>query len=155
LKRSAILIILYALSLGNSLAQIILQSRRIENLEEEVSLSLKNLFKLQEKFPYLQEVPEWLGSAMVECARTYQDYGVDFFHLKTGIYYLTIVAVILMFLWKKPGFWLYVIAQILGVLAVFLAIGFNVVALGAALLVGLISYLFIRLYKKHFYVNLN
>jgi len=77
-----------------------------------------------------------------------------YYDLKTGVYYLTILAVCLMFMQKKIGFWIYLAAQLLAVFAVLYGYGITNVSFLAATLTLAASTLFVRLYKKLFYNKL-
>ncbi len=150
MKRTGGLITLLAISLGNSVAQLVIQSKKIATLEEDVANTLLDTYRHVNDHHTLENVPEWLGESFVTCARHYQDFGVDFFYLKTAIYFLTIASVILMFLRKKSGYNLYLIVQLITLLAIFYGLGFSSVPVIIALVSALFSVAFIVLYKKLF-----
>ncbi len=128
---------------------------RKDTLEEEVSNSLKTLYKMITDHPVLENIPEWLGMGVIESARHFQDYGVAFYDIKTAAYFLTIIAVIFMFIRKKVGFKIYVLAQIVSVFAVFYGLGLNSASIIATITTGLIALVFILLYKKWFLKEVN
>lgn len=137
------------------MAQLFIQSKRLAKLEEDVSQALMNLYTLISKQPFLEDFPDWIGTGAVEAAKHYQDFGVTFFHLKTSVYLLTIVAVVLMFLWKKIGFQLYVATQLFLIFSIIYGFGTNVAAIILAIMSGFICLIFILLYKKYFLIPLN
>ena len=154
MKRSIVLIILFALSLGSSIAQLFRLSRNIDLREEEVSHTLKTLYHSLGDNPLLENIPDWIGIGVIESARHFQNFGMTYYDLKTGVYYLTILAVCLMFMQKKIGFWIYLSAQLLAVFALLYALGITSASLLAATLTLAMSILFITLYKKLFYNKL-
>ena len=122
--------------------------------EEEVSHTLKSLYHSLGDNPILEKIPDWLGAGVIESARHFQDFGMAYYDLKTGVYYLTILAVCLMFLQKKIGFWIYLVAQLLAVFAILYALGITNVSFLAAMFTLAASTLFVTLYKKLFYNKL-
>jgi len=154
LTRSIVLIVLYALSAGSSIAQLFRLSRNRDMREKEVSNTLKNLYNSKGSNPELENVPEWFNAGVIESARHFQDFGMAYYDLKTVVYFVTILAIVLMFLQKKTGFWVYLLAQSLAVFAVLFALGINTISLLATALTALTSLLFIVLYKKLFYNKL-
>lgn len=122
--------------------------------EEEVSHTLKSLYHSLGDSPILEKIPDWIGAGVIESARHFQDFGMAYYDLKTGVYYLTILAVCLMFMQKKIGFWIYLVAQLLAVFAVLYGYGITNVSFLAATLTLAASSLFVRLYKKLFYNKL-
>ncbi len=145
---------LFALSLGSSIAQLFRLSRNRDMREEEVSHTLKSLYHSLGDNPILEKIPDWLGAGVIESARHFQDFGMAYYDLKTGVYYLTILAVCLMFMQKKIGFWIYLVAQLLAVFAVLYGYGITNVSFLAAMFTLAASTLFVTLYKKLFYNKL-
>ncbi|MFT4722821.1 MAG: hypothetical protein ACI897_000900, partial [Flavobacteriales bacterium] len=84
MKRSIVLIILFALSLGSSIAQLFRLSRNIDLREEEVSHTLKNLYHSLGDNPVLENIPDWIGIGVIESARHFQNFGMTYYDLKTG-----------------------------------------------------------------------
>lgn len=154
MKRSVVLIILFALSLGSSIAQLFRLSRDRDLREEEVSHTLKNIWNSLGENIALDDIPDWVVMGVIESARHFQDFGMAYYDLKTGVYYLTILAVCLMFMQKKIGFWIYLVAQLLAVFAILYALGFSSVSLLAVTLTLFASILFVTLYKSLFYNRL-
>ncbi|MFK7755622.1 MAG: hypothetical protein AB8B53_01680 [Flavobacteriales bacterium] len=150
MKRSIQLILLLAFSGGFSVAHLITQNQQLPTLEADVKSTLKELYITLNDNPVLEKIPDWIGEAAVTCAKNFQENGVTFFHFKTLLYIMTIISVILMFLWKRIGFYIYVLAQIGAMISLFVAFKVNTGAIALALLSGLLSLIMILFYKKHF-----
>ncbi len=155
MKRSLQLIILLAISGGWSVAHLITQNKQYPTLETDVKNTIKNLYLTLNENPVLEEMPEWMGEAAVECAKNYQTHGVTFFHFKTILYLITIASVVLMFLWRRLGYYVYILAQIGAIAALFVAFRFNMGSFFLAILSALMSLIMILLYKRHFLNVLN
>ena len=146
MKRSIGLILLLAFSGAWSITHLIHQNNKYPTLELDVKNTLKELYLTLNDNPILENVPEWLGTAAVTCAKNYQENGVLFYHVKTSLFLLTLLSVILMFFWKRSGFYMYLASHLGTIIAIFIAFEFNGASVLLAFISSILSLIMIRLY---------
>ena len=155
MQRSLLLVILFIITASGSISHLARQSKQLHTLKEDVESSLSDASSFFLENLKEIDLPKWIEKAALRAVKTYRENGVIMFYMLASVYILSLVAVIMMWLWYKSGFYTYCAAQILHVLACFVGFGLGIAGILSALATGLLSLLFIRFYRREFLNNLS
>jgi len=95
-------------------------------------------------------IPEFIFTDISNAITHYMEYGVQHYYMEFWSHAAAFLGVLMMASFKKTGFTLYVIGQIIGFVAIFIGYGFNSSIAIVALIYAALSFLFIRLYQNWF-----
>lgn len=149
MKHSAKLIVLFIISASNAVFHLISSYFKYDTLEEDVANKLSNHMADLPKID-LDSIPDFVLEDVLVGFSHYTEYGVAYYYTEFWSYAIGLAGILMMASFKKSGFWVYIIGQILGFAAIFVGYGLNLTFGLGALLYALLAWLFIRLYKKWF-----
>ena len=149
LKHPSKLIILFILSGANAVYHIITSIMKYDTLEVDVSQTMSNILK---NMPDINpaDIPDFIFKDISNAISHYIDYGVVHYYAEFWSHAIALLGVLFMASFRKAGFGIYVIGQIVGFSAIFIGYGFNLCIMIGAVIYAVLAFIFIRLYQNWF-----